>query len=82
MNTKVSVFHRDIQHEKTMYENPSAQRECFVNCLRVLGYLVETQTGVVYMASQRNGGRMFGHVKTRKTLFNNARLVSALLIPT
>ena len=54
MNNESACFTGISKHEKTMYENTSAKRECFHNCFRVFGYPGETRARVVYMASQMN----------------------------
>jgi hypothetical protein len=56
MNNESECFTgiRISKHEKTMHENTSAKRECFLHCFRVFGYPCETRARVVYMASQMN----------------------------
>jgi hypothetical protein len=55
MNNESECFTGISKHEKTMYENTSAKRECFHTLFSIVWISAgETRARVVYMASQMN----------------------------
>ena len=52
MNNEGECFTGIPKHEKTMYENTSAKRECFHTLFSRVWISGETRARVVYMASQ------------------------------
>ena len=54
MNNESECFTGISKHEKTMYENTSAKRECFHTLFSSVWIPGETRARVVYMASQMN----------------------------